>query len=267
MNIEKVLLDAVNKFKITTQSGIEFWAPYLINFNNTEDPNVPRGLGKASPEEIKKSVDYIVGLFPNATAEEIKQKLVDGSLPEKEFNYKGIDCSGFVYYVMNTVYEKVLGKEIMDDLSVPKDDVLNGAFNFEDWKAAYTLTKEEAANLPEDVPVSWVVEKFKRKPVNLCRVAGLISDFTSVAVPIKSMQVGDLIDLVSREGYRSHVAIVCSLGDGFVELAHSGRKNPSEIGGVLIERVPFNEGAVDTTKLQVPRDFRTVRRLKAFIQG
>lgn len=258
-----ILMGEINKFRFEVPNGESFWAPYLVNFNNSSDLNVIRGLGKSSPDEIKKSVDYIVLLFTNASCNEIRRKLVDGSLPDKEYNYKGIDCSGFVYYVMNGVYKKVLSKELMDDLSIPKDNVLNGAYKFDDWKKVHTLTDSEAEALPEDVSIRWVVETFKRNPVNLCRVAGLLSDFSSIAVSTASMQVGDLVDLVSTEGYGPHVAIICSLSDGVVSLAHSGRKNPSDVGGVLIEEVPFNEQGIDTSKLQVPRDFHAVRRLKA----
>ncbi|MEK7471827.1 MAG: hypothetical protein AAB624_01130 [Patescibacteria group bacterium] len=260
-----VVLDEVNRFHVKLANGVSFWAPYLANhYNHSQDPNIPRGLGKASSDEIEKSANYIVSLFPNASSEEIRQKLIDGSLAQKEFNYKGVDCSGFAYHVMHALYQKVLGKELMDDLSVPKDDVLNGAQKFEEWKSAYLLSNQEAEELQDDVPMRWVVETFKRKPVNLCRAAGLMSDFSSIEVPVSSMQIGDLVDLFSREGYGPHLAIVCSLDDGVVSLAHSGRKDPSDTGGVLIEEVPFDKLKIDTSKLQVPRDFRAIRRLKSF---
>lgn len=257
------LMVEINKFRYMLENGESFWAPYLVNFNSSSDPKVRRGLGKASPEEIKKSVEYIVSLFPNVSGDEVRQKLVDGSLPDDSYNYKGVDCSGFTYYIMDGIYQKVLGKELMDELSIPKDNVLNGAYNFDDWKKEYRLSDAEAKALPEDVPIRWVVEKFKRKPVNLCRVAGLLSDYSSFMVPVSSMRVGDLVDLVSREGYGPHVAIICDVKDASVSLAHSGRKDSSEIGGVLIEEVPFDKQSIHTNNLRVPRDFREVRRLKA----
>jgi hypothetical protein len=258
-----LLINEINKFHFELAGGKSFWAPYLANFNNTQDPNVPRGLGKASPEEIKKSVDYIVGLFPDATAEEIKQKLVDGSLPEKEFNYKGIDCSGFVYYVMSAVYQKVLGKELIDDLSVPKDNVLNGAFNFDEWKDAYTLSEKEADELPEDVPVRWVVETFKRKPVNLCRVAGLVSDFSSRPVCTSEMKLGDLVDLAGSGDYKFHVAIVCNIEGNIVTIVHSTRDNVDDPGGIRFEKLPFDSEKILTENMHYPCGFNGVRRLKS----
>lgn len=265
MNIEDSLELAVKTFHITASNGAQFWAPYLRNDDYTKNPNVPRGLGKSSVEEIKKSADYIVSLFPAATGAEIRQKLVDGSLPKASMNYKGVDCSGFVYYVFNQVYKDVLRKELIDDLSVPKDHVLNGANNFEEWQSAYNLSEEEAKKLPEDVPMRWVVETFKRKPVNLCRVAGLVSSYSSVIVPADSMKVGDLVELSGREGYKEHVALVFKVEASSVSIAHSGRKDRSDTGGVMIENLRYNGAKINTSEMLVPRDFINVRRLKSLI--
>jgi hypothetical protein len=164
---------------------------------------------------------------------------------------------------MNAVYEKVLGKELMDDLSVPKDNVLNGAFNFDEWKAAYTLSEKEADELPEDVPLRWVVETFKRKPVNLCRVAGLISDFSSRPVRVSKMRPGDLVDLAGNGEYKFHVAIVCNVKDNEVTIVHSTRNDENDLGGIIFENLTFEGENIHTQNMKNPCGFNAVRRLKS----
>jgi len=234
MNLETILQNAVGAFHIKV-GDISFWAPYLRNDNFTQDPSVPRGLGKSSPAEILAASEYIVALFPDVDGEAVRQKLIDGSLPEKEFNYKGVDCSGFAYYVMDQVYREFLGKNLVDDLSVPKSHVLNGAYNLDDWKAAHALSAEEAEELPEDVPMSWVVDTFQRNPVNLCRVAGLVSDYSAVAVRPDTLRVGDLLHVITPGETIPHVLIALKVENDKITVAHSGRRDPNDIGGVAIE--------------------------------
>lgn len=266
MDIQNSLEKAIQAFYITAQNGVSFWAPYLRNDNHSQDPNVPRGLGKASPEEIKRAADYITTHSPDATSEEIRQKLVDGKLPENDLNYKGIDCSGFIYFVMDKVYKSALNKELLDDLSVSKEQVLNGAFKFEEWMAVYKLNQAEADALPEDVPVRWVVETFKRKAVNLCPVAGLMSDYSSINVPVGSVKIGDLVNMAGHTEHKAHAALVCKIGENTIDVAHSNRKNPSEVGGVLVETLRYDNDKIWTEEMSTPHDFLGIRRLKSLAQ-
>jgi len=259
----EILRQEVNKFCVTTSTGTKFWAPYLRNDDYTENPNVPRGLGKSSAEEIKKSADYIVSLFPSATAEEIRIKLIDGSLSERSMNYKGIDCSGFVYWVMSETYEKSLSKELIDDLSVPKEHVLNGANNFEEWRSAYILSDGDAEKLPEDVPMRWVVETFKRLPQNLCRVNGLISSYSSSPIEPRDIRVGDLLNIVSAKSSIPHVAIILEKHLDKLLIVHSARSNPGETGGILIEAVRYDGVRIATEDMTSPPDSSAVFRLKS----
>lgn len=263
MNIGDSLKLAVEAFHITASNGAQFWAPYLRNDDYTENPNVPRGLGKSSAKEIKKSADYIVSLFPSATGEEIRQKLIDGSLPEKSMNYKGVDCSGFAYYVFDQVYKDVLGKELIDDLSVPKDHVLNGANNLEEWKAAYSLSMEEGEKLPEDVPMRWVVETFKRHPQNLCRVNGLISPYSSTLIQPSDIQVGDIVSIVRTASTIPHVVIVLEKQATKLSLAHSTGGRPGEMGGIMIESVGFDGIHIAIEDMSSPPDSYGIFRLKS----
>ncbi len=265
MDIKQALHDAVWSYQLRTSTGVTFWPPYIRNDITKQDPDAPRGLGKSTPEEILESAEKIVARFPEADAEEIRKKLIDGSLPEHEraYNYRGVDCSGFTYHVMNRVYNEVLHKELVDELSVPKDDVLNGARNLDEWKAAHPLSQQEADRLPQDIPMRWVVETFKRKPQNLCRVRGLVSDFSSVHVDPKDMRIGDLVHVDNEGDPVPHVCIVYDVNQNEVQLAHSTRKT-GVIGGVIIDRLPRDENGVpDTMASEFPHRFLSVRRLKS----
>lgn len=262
MQIDETLKAHVYEYRITV-GDIEFWAPYLRNDNYTQDPRVPRGLGKSTPEEIAESARYIKELFPDADGEEIRRKLIDGSLPDKDRNYKAIECSGFVFHVMDRTYRDILAKSLVSDLSVPKSHVLNGARNLEEWRQAYDLSDEEADRLPEDVPMDWVVTHFKRQPQNLCRVAGLVSDYSSIAVGSSELRPGDLIHMGLPDDPIPHVVIVLETADDSIVIAHSGRRDPADIGGVSIETLPRSQTGIDASAMRVPHVVIGYRRLKS----
>jgi len=265
--IQKYLKLYIKEFHIPLNNGLEFWPPYLRNDNHAEVGNtVPRGLGKASPEELRMSAEYILTLFPTITAQEIRNKLIDGSLPEAGMNYKGIDCSGFVFYVMDGLYKKLFSKSLTTDLAVPKAQVLNGAYNFLEWRAAHKLTDIEEFNIPDNVPVDWVVDTFHRKPVNLCGVSSLVSDYSSCAVDVYNCRPSDLLHVKVKNDPIPHLAIVTDVKPYTLTVIHSGRKDPHDSGGILTETIPRTNSTIDTLALTVPREFLGIRRLKSLAE-
>lgn len=260
MDLQTAINQAVEMFHIKLSNGLEFWAPYLRNDNFTQNSNVPRGLGKSSADDIRAAGEYIISQFPDIDSQGLRQKLIDGSLADQTYNYKGIDCSGFAYYVYEDVYQKLLHKSVIDDLSLPKSHVLNGAFNLDEWKAAYQMSRQEADALPDDVPLRWVVDTFHRRPASLCRVSGLLSDFASVAIEIDAMRVGDMVDLKPFD-YAYHVAIITNIDGHKVSIAHSGGGS-----GVVIETIDYNAEGLLTEQMLVPRSYGGIRRLKSLNQ-
>ena len=253
----------IQRFHITLSSGLSFWAPYLRNDNRSEVGNlVPRGLGKSSSDEIRQSAEYIVRLFPNISSEELRNKLIDGSLPEHSMNYKGVDCSGFVFYVMDQLYRDLFSRPLASELFVPKANVLNGAFNFLEWQSAYMLSEKEASSLPENVPMEWVVNTFKRRAVNLCNVASIVSDSSSDLIDLKQCRPSDLLHITIKDDPTPHIAIITDIGEHSLTVAHSSRRDPGHVGGVLIEAIPLSNGKIVTMKQQAPREFG-IRRLKS----
>lgn len=256
------LRELVSHYRIVTTSGVMLWAPYLRNDTYTQDPHVPRGMGKSTPVEIRQAADYITRLFPHIDAEGIRRKLIDGSLPDSKHNYKGVDCSGFIYHVYEAFCSQTFGKSFMSFLSVPRTIVLNGAYNLEEWQTAHKLSEKEAADLPEDVPMDWVVKTFNRKPANLCNVRSLISNYSSKEVQPSDARPGDILAMQIPDDPIIHAGIILRAANGVIEVAHSGRRDPSETGGVLIEKLTYNDKGVDTLRMQVPREFKGIRRLK-----
>ena len=265
-DLRKLIERETEKFHITLSNGLSFWSPYLINYNHTQDNNVPRGMGKATPEELRRSAEYIVNLFPNIDAESLRRKLIDGSLPEVSMNFKGTDCSGFVFNVVDQLYMDLFSKSVVSDLFVPKDNVLNGAFNFLEWQDAYLLSEEEASSLPENVPMEWVVSTFNRKAINLCNVATIVSDNSSDPVSLNECRASDLLHIRIKDDPTPHLAIVTDISERDITVAHSGRKNSDDIGGVQIETISHKDGMVNTMELQVPREFLGLRRLKSLVK-
>jgi hypothetical protein len=236
------LKDAINMFQLRTIEGVIFWPPYIRNDNFSQDKSVIRGLGKSYPAEIQRSVDYICRLLPHSTTESIRRELVEGKLPESEYNYKGIDCSGFVYIVFEKLYKDLFDKEFYSVLSVPKEHVINGALNLKEWSDIYHITKTELESLPSDVPMDWVVRNFKRNPVNLCRVKGLISDYSSTLVnKISDYAIGDLLYITNPLDPIPHVGILTSINTNYIEITHSGRENATHIGGIQTMSLTLQE--------------------------
>jgi hypothetical protein len=260
--LSKKLVEIIYEFELYTQNGEHFWPPYAANRSLIQSDTVIRGLGKSSPDEIKESVDYIVSEYPTIDAQAIRKKLIDGSLANQKYNYKGIDCSGLVFYVYKKLYAELLGLDLVSILGVPKNQVLNGANNYDEWKNVYSLSAEEADSLPEQVPMKWVADTFARKPVNLCGVTSFVSPFSSQRISSMSeVTIGDLVHMRIPNDPISHIAAITALDNGLVTLAHSGRSNPEDIGGIAFETVPLSDH-VETTALSTPREFLGVYRLK-----
>jgi hypothetical protein len=259
------LRQLVDEFHIKTANGLIFWAPYIRNDNYTEDGTVPRGLGKSSPESITEAANYVQILYPDIDDFGIKRSLIDGSLPDYSYNYKGVDCSGFLYHILSRYCSTVMGLDLVDYLSVPKANVLNGAQNLTEWRDIHLLTDQEIQTLHDDVPMKWVTETFKRNAANLCSVRSLISDYSSSAVDIESAHAGDIVVMQIPEDPIMHAGIILRSHSDSVEIAHSGRRDIGDTGGVSIERISRGEDRINTEQMIVGRNFLGVRRLRCMV--
>lgn len=258
---KKELVDAINHFMFYNKAGVRLWAPYIRNDNFTQDDNVPRGLGKTYPAEIQRSIDYIYSNYPELDEGSIRTKLIDGSLPDPTMNYKGIDCSGFVYIIYEELYRSLHSSRFSDCLYMPKSQVLNGAFNYVEWRQKYELSNEEANDLPEFVQVSWVVDKFGRHPINLCNVATLTSDMTSVEVDLENARIGDIIEMVSTDNGMAHISIITDISVEHIEIVHSTRHDPGQAGGITTDILPITGGIIGLDNMKIAHQIISLRRL------
>ena len=263
-DIQTALNAAIARFQFADSEGNRFWAPYLRNDNYTEmGPKFPRGVGKTHPDKIAEAVEYIKQTYPDISGEQIRQKLIDGTLPEQSMNYRAIECSGFTYYVMDYVYRQLFDKPLSDILFVPRESVLNGALNYVEWQQAHEITPEEAENMSQDVPMTWVVETFKRQPANLCNVKALVSDSSSDKISAEQAQIGDLVHMSDKSDGMPHVAIVTKVSEDEVEVVHSGRVDGEDTGGVRFDTLKRAGETLDCTNVHSPHEFIAVRRLKS----
>ncbi|MCA9347250.1 DUF1175 family protein [Candidatus Saccharibacteria bacterium] len=250
----KCLLKYIYDYQIQLNNGTSIWAPYIRNDIRVEaGDTIPRGLGKSSPEQIKIVAEYIASINPNFSGDEIRAALIRGDLPDKSMNYKGVDCSGFMYYVLKNTLSMMNGIDINSILFVSKSEVLNGALNFEEWKAAHSLSDTEIKNLPEDVPLDWVVKTFKRKPENLCRAASFINPLVSIKIDFQSLRIGDLVFFRYENTDIPHILIITELTKSKIVVFHSGRKTRNHIGGVekiiinvVDDRLEFDNAEIST---------------------
>jgi hypothetical protein len=242
----------IHEFEFATPSGEHFWAPYTANRKFVQDKTVPRGMGKAYPSEIRRAIAYVCLQNPDISAEELRDALVEGNLDDPQMNYRGVDCSGFVYIVFEKLFDRLYGTAFSDILALPKADVVNGGMNYEEWRAAHPMTQEEADALPEDVQVSWVAKTFNRKPVNLCRVSGIVSDFTSQPVALDDIRIGDLIHMTNELEAIPHIAIVYGIYENKIKIVHSTRKIEDDPGGITFDVLLKIDGKLDARALVSP---------------
>ena len=106
MNYSQILWEEYSKF-ILSVYGKKVAIPYRINI--PPDPH-PKRQGKSSPQDILKQLkeDALTQSFDlkSASIEQIQQFMIQNKL--------GLDCSGFVYRMLDYLVLKVKGQELKD---------------------------------------------------------------------------------------------------------------------------------------------------------
>lgn len=245
----------VKKYNLKA-NGFSFWPPYWIN-----EPGVRSGLfaGKGSPEELQSEVDRIFDVYqdPINTSEAARYLMLRNGL--------GVECAGFIFHVMDN-YLQTIGKgQLVDDLFVPKEELLKAA-DKESWKKHKELSSKEKESLPDNVPMAQVCAWFKREPQYITNVERLIDN--SVVDPVDDLdnvQAGDLITLKSWSVY-PHLGIVTEVSNSKVEY-FSSDFDPVGPGGVTPHETTVEELANQESvegfngKLYTPAGVYRVRAL------
>src|SRR3989344_3150686 len=252
----------IDQFKLEVVQA-EVFPVYWIN---TPDYAAGFRAAKATPEEMQAEVDRIV-----QHCESVDENInVRDAGSARNFLYRnqiGLDCSAFVYHLVDRVLLADGRESLQHSLFVPRNSVISAASK-DSWHDEHELTRSEAAELPEMVPLDWVCDTFKKEPVFQTNVARLCSAESSDGIEdLRSVVPGDLV-YMTKSGKSKHVAIVTQVDGNEWEVWDSYREDDG-YGGIMPHRVQITDpNAVlqdqKWTNFDKSRyDEFSVRRLKA----
>lgn len=208
---------AVAEFSYDLPNGEKMWCPFILNGAAARPDidvlDIPEG-GRTSAEKFHETVDWIISNeITDVTADSIRLSMVDGSLPEADRNYTGIDCSGFVFFSLARVIGlERLSREINVDPS---------------GKTLHELASEHEENGGKYQP---------HRNVSVARLT-LSSRQLDIDEPIKAGDIG-VYEPLEIGGY-THIALVRGMKGNRIKFAHSGRRDPfQEVGGVSLFSLP-----------------------------
>lgn len=240
MSLQKI----VELYKLT-HNNHEFWTPYWIN-----ESGAPEGIfrGKGSPEQIKIKLAEILDQYadPLDSGEEVRYLMYRNSL--------GIDCSGFIFHVLNR-YLADSNINLTDHLYVSKTD-LEKAAKKESWRKQHELSQKEIAGLDDTIKLAWVCERFDKPAQDLVDVARLCNPMAAMEVKVEDLKPGDMVRLDGK--YGNHVWLITEADDQ-VTYAES-KFDPVGPGGVAVN-------TVDLKFISEKPEFVGVYRLKVMNGG
>ncbi len=148
--------------------------PYFNNKTARKRGGLRVQIGKGSPQEIFDEIQDIavkshisVNTF---TADSLKKLLVDNNI--------GIDCSAFVYYVLNSESEEIKKGHLDKHIS---------------FTSCHGLLGKIRCSL---------------RPVENCDVATFTNDKNSKVVSVKEAQPGDMITIQEENSERDHILVI-----------------------------------------------------------
>ena len=148
--------------------------PYFNNKTTRTRGGLRVAIGKGSPKEIFEEVQDIViknHISINAlTNDSLKRLLADNNI--------GIDCSAFVYYVLNAESEERKKGHLDKHLSFTNCHGILGRI------------------------------RCSLRPIENCNVATFANDKNSRSIPIKEIEPGDIITMKSEENNRDHILVI-----------------------------------------------------------
>lgn len=191
-------------------NGTHFWAPYWVNIPDylagpslsTPTPNL-RGpyKGKGTPAQLRGAVTRLAvqQTKPPHSPEGYRRLMRRHGL--------GIDCSGFVYYVLNKFIIQTGRGPLKYYLFIPKADVIELWEKYHQQNRPNVPTKSQLTHLPQLVPMTEFSRLFHKNPIHHTNVARLVQPAS--VMPVKTaaeIQPGDLIKMTSEVG--DHLGIV-----------------------------------------------------------
>lgn len=210
-----------HRYKLTYKN-LTFWSVYWINLPGVAPSPLK---GKASPEALQKAVIESFDQDPDGfkTAEEARYQMMRCAL--------GVDCAGFVYHTLSAYLDQ-FGVKLADNLSIPKQDMLR-LTGQEQWRQQYDLSDKEAAELPDQVPASWVQQRYGRDPAHHINSARLASDAATVLVQ-DSYAIGDII-YIKKDTIDHSLLIVATEGSTYTVM--DSKFDPVGPGGIRTQHL------------------------------
>ncbi|MCF6276383.1 MAG: hypothetical protein L3J07_00895 [Candidatus Magasanikbacteria bacterium] len=179
-SLSKKALGVIAGFKELEISGLKISCPYFINKGKKVRAGLKVMIGKGSPEDIKKEIELL------ALRKKVDLKKLDKKTLNQFFvdNNIGIDCSGFVFYVLDA--------EI-------KSRKLGGLKRH----LRFPLIKN---------PLRKILAQFR--PIENTNVKNLVHNKNSFEVMLSQVEPGDLIALTGAGEKNSfdHVLIAHKVG-------------------------------------------------------
>lgn len=211
----RLLRQIITQYRLTV-NGTSFWVPYWINFPRSLDgvylgaPDLKGAYkGKGTPGQLRSAlVRHIQSerLQPNS-ARDYRRLMRRWGL--------GVDCSGFVYYVLNR-YLRAMGLPPLRTATyLPKADVLELWDKYRRQRRPGLPRRQQVEQLPDPVPMTRFAPMFHKNPINHTNVARLVG--TKSVVPVR--RAGDIrpADLIKMSSDKfDHVGIVVNVTTKFV---------------------------------------------------
>lgn len=201
MNDSALLESLVNQYELSA-NGAKFWAPYFIN-NRDLSPDPDKFLpgpykGKGTPQQINSWLRLHARQHPEInTAMAWRSELIARGV--------GVDCSGYVYYLLDGLLQS-RGQRLWDYLYIPKKDILS-IFKDAPERVPTGVTKAMVEKQPDQIKMSHFCRQWGKDPRRNTNVARLISPAATKEVnSVGEAQPGDMLDLRGPDG--DHIGLV-----------------------------------------------------------
>jgi hypothetical protein len=214
--------------------GVKFWAPYWVNN--------PKLMGDANATGIKGAFK---GKGTPAQLQRSLQRVIDknGGQPQSAVDYRqlmrahglGVDCSGFIYYVLSGWLRATRHQPLAQQLVVRRADILEALHNRPSWQRG-GVSEAEVKAWPPLVSLRQVCQRFHKDPRMLTAVATLVHP--EVVVPVtraQDMQPGDMIKFTSQ-AWGDHIALIVEQKGAELVIAES-TEPADKLGGVGYDRI------------------------------